>query len=116
MIFNSALALGLLWLLSDVSIKMSDLLLGTLHLALSVALVAGLSLELRKHLLAKRWNLTAQSFVAAYPCFIFAWIVIKSERIDGMEAMLLVFGFWLFVSVAITWWLYRQAALVDRCP
>lgn len=116
-VLNGSLATMLLWFLFDVSVaEWREVVLGAVHVVLGGSLIAGIYLDLRNHPWRKTWNLGTQSIVALYPSLFFLWILITTERIDGMEAMLLVSSFWLLVAVAVTWWLYRRTAWPTDLP
>jgi hypothetical protein len=90
------------------------LALQTIQIGIAVFLLLGIILELRNALLARRWNLSAQVAAAAYPAFAFAYIAVQARlinnRLDGMEAMLLVYSFWMLCGSGISWLLYKRSA------
>lgn len=82
------------------------------QIAVATALVIGIALELRRSGKAWKWNVSAQIAAAAFPCAVFFQILRRASRngvrMEGMEAMLLVYGFWIFVACGVTWFLYSR--------
>lgn len=80
---------------------------------IAFALVLGVALELRHSRRAATWNVTAQIAAGVFVCSVFAMVVYVAKcsgfRLDGIEAMLLVYGFWVFAAGGLTYFLYSRS-------
>jgi ABC-type nickel/cobalt efflux system permease component RcnA len=78
----------------------------------AAALVMGIALEFRGSRFAWTWNVAAQIAAAMFPCAVFLLIMHTAnrngERIDGIEAVLMLYGFWIFAACGVTWFLYSR--------
>jgi hypothetical protein len=78
----------------------------------AAALVLGIALEFRRSRNAWKWNVAAQVAAAIFPCAVFLLILLTAsrngDRIDGIEAVLLLYGFWIFAASGVTWFLYSR--------
>jgi len=84
---------------------------------LVAALAFGIVLHFRRSPKARRWNVSSQALAATFPCAVFLEVLHlanrNGERIDGIEAMLVWYGFWIFVACGVTWFLYSRLSLVQ---
>jgi len=80
----------------------------------TAALGMGIALEFRRSSHAWKWNVAAQSAAAMFPCAVFLLILHTAnrngERIDGIEAVLLLYGLWIFAACGVTWFLYSRSS------
>ena len=80
------------------------------QVVVAAALIMGVALEFRRSGMAWKWNVAAQVAAAMFPCAVFLQILHTAsrngERMDGIEAMLVLYGFWILVGCGITWFLY----------
>jgi hypothetical protein len=112
-LINLALASAFVFFLFDIWTEtpiVERVLVQGLQVLVSAALVIGVALEFRRSGMAWKWNVAAQVAAAMFPCVVFLQILHTSsrngERIDGIEAVLILYGFWILAACAITWFLY----------
>jgi hypothetical protein len=92
---------------------MQRLLIQGLQSSIALGLVIGVALELRHSRKAATWNVSAQVSAGVFLCSVFAMVVYVAKRggfrIHGIEAMLLVYGFWIFAACGLTYFLYSRS-------
>jgi hypothetical protein len=113
--FNVALASAFVFFLFDIWTEtpiVERVLIQGSQVLVAAALVMGVALEFRRSGLAWKWNVVAQVAAAVFPCAVFLQILHtvsrNGERIDGVEAVLILYGLWILAASGITWFLYWQ--------
>ena len=114
-LINLALALAFVFFLFDIWTEtpiFERVLIQGSQVLVAAALVIGVALEFRRSGMAWKWNVAAQVAAAMFPCAVFLQILHTAsrngERIDGIEGVLILYGFWILAACGITYFLYRH--------
>ena len=114
-LINLALASAFVFFLFDIWTEtpiVERVLIQGAQVLVAAALVMGIVLEFRRSRIAWKWNVASQVAAAMFPCAVFLLILHTAsrngERIDGIEAVLVLYGFWIFAACAVTWFLYSR--------
>ena len=115
-LINLALASAFVFFLFDIwtdtPIFERVLIQGT-QILVAAALVIGMVLEFRHSNKAWKWNVTVQIAAAMFPVAVFLLVLQMAsrggERVDGIEAVLLLYGFWILAGCGVTWFLYSRS-------
>jgi hypothetical protein len=114
-LINLGLTSAFIFFLFDIWTKtpmVERVLIQGAQVLMAAALVIGIALEFRRISHAWKWNVAAQGAAAIFPCAVFLLILHTAsrngERIDGIEAVLLLYGLWIFAACGVTWFLYSR--------
>ncbi|HWR54627.1 MAG TPA: hypothetical protein VN428_26195 [Bryobacteraceae bacterium] len=115
-LFNLVLAAVFILFLVDMWTEtplMQRLAIQVVQASIAFGLVVGVALQLRHSRNACTWNVSAQVTAGVFLCSVFAMIVYVAKhsgfRLDGIEAMLLVYAFWVFAACGVTYFLYSRS-------
>jgi Kef-type K+ transport system membrane component KefB len=92
------------------------------QIAITVGLIIGLVLESRHSRKARHLNVSAQLLAGTFLCAVFAFVVWTAKKrgveLDGMEAILVVFGLLTIASGFFSHFLYSRAGriAVEKSP
>lgn len=116
-LINLALASAFVFFLFDIWTEtpiVERALIQGAQVFVAAALVIGIALEFRRSRIALKWNVAAQVAAAIFPCAVFFLILHTAsrngERIDGIEAVLVLCAFWIFAACGVTWFLYSRSS------
>jgi carbon starvation protein CstA len=115
-LFNLVLAAVFILFLVDMWTEtppMQRLAIQITQATIAFGLLLGIALELRHSRKAASWNVSAQIAAGVFVCSAFGMIIYDAKRrglrLDGIEAMLLVYGFWVFAPCGVTYFLYSRS-------